>query len=211
MRRFTERAGLRAAPAFYGKAKNAYHLARCGRQHLVCSWGPSILDYTHPQMVKTVQQAAERSLSFNCGERAGLKLADWWSTTAIPERSNCKLRSYGVHQVLGNHDYDSSGAWCDCATRLISSRAAPRSRGCTASGSGGYPGTAGFGWGIPQPPRDHRSITTWTLYVSVRKPRGQIAAIITEAAPCNMGVVTPRPVSTVACTRLLTRTVRSSF
>jgi len=64
-------------PVFIGRAKGAYLYDVDGNKYIdyVGSWGPAILGHSHPQVVKKVQAAAVKGLSFGAATELELILA----------------------------------------------------------------------------------------------------------------------------------------
>ena len=58
--------GVGGDPIFIDHAKGAYIVDTDNKQYIdyVASWGPMVLGHSHPSVVKAVQQAAEKGLSF---------------------------------------------------------------------------------------------------------------------------------------------------
>lgn len=65
-------------PRFLVSARGAYVTDVEGREYvdLVSSWGPAILGHAHPQVVKAVQDAASRGLSFGASTPGETELAE---------------------------------------------------------------------------------------------------------------------------------------
>ena len=161
---------------------------------LVCSWGPMILGHAHPAVVEAVVKAASGGLSFGAPTPAESRLAaELISRVAPVER--IRLVNSGTEATMS-------------AVRLA--------RGFTGRAkivkfSGCYHGhvdalfaDAGSGWrrwvcrprpGSPARPRPTPSCCPTTTSTPCGKPSrasgNQIAAVITEASPGNMGVVPP--------------------
>ncbi|MCU1524694.1 MAG: glutamate-semialdehyde--aminomutase, partial [Microbacteriaceae bacterium] len=65
-------------PRFLVSARGAYVTDAEGREYvdLVSSWGPAILGHAHPAVVKAVQDAAARGLSFGASTPGETELAE---------------------------------------------------------------------------------------------------------------------------------------
>src|SRR4029453_19128228 len=65
-------------PRFFARGEGAYAYDADGRRYIdyVGSWGPAILGHAHPDVVKAVQAAAVRGLSFGAPTEAEIDLAE---------------------------------------------------------------------------------------------------------------------------------------
>ncbi len=71
-------AGVGGDPVFIKKAQGAYITDAFDKQYIdyVGSWGPMILGHAHPEVIKTVQQAAENGLSFGAPTEIEIEMAN---------------------------------------------------------------------------------------------------------------------------------------
>ncbi len=186
------------APRFLASAHGPYVTDVTGRQFvdLVASWGPALLGHAHPSVVSAVQSAAARGLGFGAPTEAEADLAE-----AIVARvgavERLRLVSTGTEATM-------------TAVRLARGVTARpllvKFAGCyhghvdsllAESGSGvatlALPGSAGVtaataGETVVLPYNDVAAVAE-----VFAQRGGQIAAVITEAAAANMGVVAPEP------------------
>ncbi|MDQ3505824.1 MAG: glutamate-1-semialdehyde 2,1-aminomutase [Actinomycetota bacterium] len=185
-------------PRFVAQAKGCRLTDVDGRSYvdLVCSWGPMILGHAHPAVVDAVRTAAGRGLSYGAPTEAEVDLAEEIIARVQPV-DQVRLVSSGTEATMS-------------AIRLargVTGRALiVKFAGCyhghvdallAAAGSGvatfGLPGSAGV---TPAQAADTivAQYNDLAGLEAVFAQRGaDIAAVITEAAPANMGVVPPVP------------------
>ena len=185
-------------PRFFVEAKGAYITDVEGRSYvdLVNSWGPAILGHAHPSVIKAVQDAAGRGLSFGASTPGETELAEL-ILSRVPAVQKVRLVSTGTEATMtairlargftgrdllvkfaGHYHGHSDGLLAEAGSGLAT-MAMPGSAGVTAA-------TAAQTLVVPYNDRD--AITAVFAEFGDR-----IAAIITEAAAANMGVVTPLP------------------
>jgi glutamate-1-semialdehyde 2,1-aminomutase len=185
-------------PRFFVEAKGAYITDVEGRSYvdLVNSWGPAILGHAHPSVIKAVQDAAGRGLSFGASTPGETELAEL-ILSRVPAVQKVRLVSTGTEATMtairlargftgrdllvkfaGHYHGHSDGLLAEAGSGLATA-AMPGSAGVTAA-------TAAQTLVVPYNDRD-----AITAVFAEHGPR--IAAVITEAAAANMGVVTPLP------------------
>ncbi|MCS5717489.1 glutamate-1-semialdehyde 2,1-aminomutase [Herbiconiux sp. CPCC 205763] len=190
-------------PRFLVSARGPYVTDSEGTEYvdLVSSWGPAILGHAHPEVVAAVQDAASRGLSFGATTPAETDLA---------ELVHARVVAGGVHPIEKVRLVSTGTEATMTAIRLA--------RGFTGRDllikfAGHYHGhsdsllaEAGSGLatlalpasaGVPAATAALTIVLPYNDLDAVRKvfaERGHdIAAIIVEAAPANMGVVPPAP------------------
>jgi glutamate-1-semialdehyde 2,1-aminomutase len=185
-------------PRFFVEAKGAYITDVEGRSYvdLVNSWGPAILGHAYPSVIKAVQDAAGRGLSFGASTPGETELAEL-ILSRVPAVQKVRLVSTGTEATMtairlargftgrdllvkfaGHYHGHSDGLLAEAGSGLATA-AMPGSAGVTAA-------TAAQTLVVPYNDRD-----AITAVFAEHGPR--IAAVITEAAAANMGVVTPLP------------------
>ena len=185
-------------PVFITRARGAYLYDADGNTYLdyVGSWGPAILGHAHPRVVKKVQNAASRGLSFGACTELELILARF-ITSAFPSIEKLRLVNSGTEATMSA--VRLARAYTG-RTRTI------KFNGCYHGHGDGFLVKAGSGsatFGIPDsagvPPRvaqDTISLpfnnTQAVLRTFERRGR-EIAALIVEPVAGNMGLVLPEP------------------
>lgn len=190
-------------PRFFVSATGPYLTDVEGREYvdLVASWGPALLGHANPAVVRAVQDAAARGLSFGASTPGETELAE-----LVQERV-----SVGTQHPIGKLRLVSTGTEATMtAIRLARGftgrdllvKFAGHYHGHSDSllaeaGSGlatlSLPGSAG----VPAATAAQTLVIPYNDLDAVREVFAQhgdrIAAIITEAAAANMGVLPPEP------------------
>ena len=185
-------------PLFVASARSAYVTDVDGREFvdLVCSWGPALLGHAHPNVVRAVQEAAARGLSFGAPSVTETDLAAE-VRRRVPPVERLRLVSTGTEATMtavrlarGFTGRELVVKFAGCYHGHVDALLAEAGSGVATLA---LPGSAGVTAAtaaetIVLPYNDLDAVRT------VFAERGErIAAVITEAAPANMGVVTPGP------------------
>ncbi len=185
-------------PRFMASGQGAWLTDADGRRYvdLICSWGPMILGHAHPDVLAAVTDAASRGFSFGTPSENEVLLAE-----------EIVARMEPVDQVrLVNSGTEATMSAIRLARGFTGRSAIVKFAGCyhghvdallAHAGSGiatfGLPDSAG----VPASSAGETIVLPYNDLAAVEAAfaaRGpEIAAVITEAAPGNMGVVPPAP------------------
>jgi glutamate-1-semialdehyde 2,1-aminomutase len=182
-------------PRFMVRGEGPYLFDADGRRYvdLISSWGPLILGHAHPAVVAALTEAASRGTSFGAPTPAEVELAE-----EITQRA-------GIEQVrLVNSGTEATMSAIRLARGVTGRPKIIKFAGCYHGHADGLLAAAGSGvatLGLPDSPGVTAAAASETIvlpYNSRAAVQGafaadgqSIAAIITEAAPGNMGVVPP--------------------
>ena len=185
-------------PLFFQRGKGALIWDADGNSYIdyVGSWGPLICGHAHPDVVKAVQQAAERGLSFGAPTEAEVDMADLLRRL-VPSLEQVRLVSSGTEATMSairlargftgrSRIIKFEGCYHGHADSLL-----------VKAGSGaltfGQPSSAG----VPAETAAHTLVLDYNdaagIEAAFAREGGEIAAVIVEPVAGNMNLVPPRP------------------
>ncbi|HWQ38037.1 MAG TPA: glutamate-1-semialdehyde 2,1-aminomutase [Burkholderiales bacterium] len=185
-------------PLFFTAGQGARVRDADGRSYIdyVGSWGPLILGHAHPDVVRAVQEAAARGLSFGTPTEAELQMAELL-TGALPSLEQVRLVSSGTEATMTairlargftgrSKIVKFEGCYHGHADSLL-----------VKAGSGaltlGQPNSAG----VPAETAAHTLVLDYNdsemLERAFREHGDAIAAVIVEPVAGNMNLVKPAP------------------
>jgi glutamate-1-semialdehyde 2,1-aminomutase len=185
-------------PLFFQRGKGALVWDADGNSYIdyVGSWGPLIVGHAHPDVIKAVEQAAAKGLSFGAPTETEIEMADL-ICKLVPSIEQVRLVSSGTEATMSairlargftgrSKIIKFEGCYHGHADALL-----------VKAGSGaltlGQPSSAG----VPPETAAHTLVLDYNNEIALEqafeREGGEIAAVIVEPVAGNMNLVAPRP------------------
>ena len=158
----------------------------------VCSWGPLILGHAHPAVVEAVTKAAERGTSFGAPTEAEVELASE-VVARVPSAEMVRLVSSGTEATMTAVRLARAVTGRDKIVKFAGHYHGHVDGLLAESGSGlatqGIPASPG----VTRAQAADTAVVPWNDVDGVRAAiGGDVAAVLAEAIPANMGLVPAR-------------------
>ncbi len=199
--------GVGGTPRFIDHAKGAWLTDVDGNRYvdLISSWGPMILGHAHPDVLEAVTSAAQQGFSFGTASENEVALAEEIVSRVEP-LEQVRLVSSGTEATMSA---------LRLARGVTGRSVVVKFAGCyhghvdallAQAGSGVATFALPDSSGVPESAAGETLVLPYNdvaaLEAAFAERGEEIAAVITEASPGNMGVVPPEPGFTSALRRI---------
>ncbi len=188
---------VKSDPVFFEKGEGAYLIDVDGNRYIdyVCSWGPLILGHAHPEVIANVYFASKKGTSFGAPTWQEVELAEFIKS-CVPSIEKVRLVNSGTEATMSA---------IRLARAYTKRKKIVKFEGCYHGHVDSLLVKAGSGlatFGIPASPGVPEELTAHTLNLpyndfekveeAFKQYGEEIAAVIVEPVPANMGVIPPK-------------------
>lgn len=183
-------------PLFISKAEGCYLWDEEGNKYIdyVCSWGPMILGHSHPEVIRAIEERLSMGTSYGAPTRLEVEMAEIISEM-IPSMDMVRMVNSGTEATMSA---------IRLARGFTGKNKIIKFEGCYHGHADSLLVSAGSGvatLGIPGSPGVPEDFARYTISLpfnnlnpvieTFNKYGDDIAAIIVEPIPANMGVILP--------------------
>jgi len=187
---------VKSNPVFFERGEGAYLIDADGNRYIdyVCSWGPLILGHAHPNVIAEVYFASKRGTSFGAPTWLEVEMAELIKS-CLPSMEKVRLVNSGTEATMSA---------LRLARAFTERKKIVKFDGCYHGHADSLLVKAGSGlatFGIPSSPGVPEELTSHTISLpfnnfsavkeAFSKYGSEIACVILEPVPANMGVVPP--------------------
>jgi glutamate-1-semialdehyde 2,1-aminomutase len=185
-------------PVFFARGEGPYAWDADGKRYIdyVGSWGPLILGHAHPEVVRAVQEAAAKGLSFGAPTEGEVELAELL-TRLVPSMELVRLVSSGTEATMSAIRLARGFTGRDLLIKFEGCYHGHSDSLLVKAGSGmltfGNPSSGG----VPADLAKHTLVldynNTQQLRDAFAKHGDKVACVIVEPVAGNMNLIAPQP------------------
>jgi glutamate-1-semialdehyde 2,1-aminomutase len=183
-------------PVFIKRADGAYIFDEDGNKYIdyVGSWGPAILGHNNPVVKKALLAAVENGLSFGAATEAEITMAKLLQS-AVPSLEMVRMVNSGTEAVMSALRAARGFTGRDKIIKIAGCYHGHADSLLVKAGSGLLSGASPDSAGVSAAVAADTLVAEFNSLDSVaaifERNKGQVAALIVEPVPANMGVVLP--------------------
>ncbi len=190
--------GVGGDPVFFRGGEGAYLTDEDGKRYIdyVASWGPAIVGHAHPEVVRTVQEAAANGLGFGAPTAIETTMAEK-VCQLVPSIEMVRMVSSGTEATMSAIRLARAFTGRDKIVKFEGCYHGHSDSLLVKAGSGALTLGVPTSPGVPVALAEHTLTLTFNDLDSVREAfahvGGQIAGIIVEPVAGNMNCIPPAP------------------